>query len=165
MRETKDPTSCVYVCVVVFCFTFIFSYTSSFNIPLLECSAGGRFASFLWLCRPFLCFTRNKNNEKQITRGASHGAKFKFSDNNHKSLDKSKMSAEYVAQLTAKVANLGMTEEDNVKVAEAYAYVDEKEAGILDIDDIGRLLEAAGKPLPGLYFFVFGDLLTRGLPH
>jgi len=59
------------------------------------------------------------------------------------------MSAEYVAQLTAKVANLGMTEEDNVKVAEAYAYVDEKEAGILDIDDIGRLLEAAGKPLPG----------------
>jgi len=63
--------------------------------------------------------------------------------------DKSKMSAEYVAQLTAKVANMGMTDEDNVKVAEAYAYVDEKEAGILDIDDIGRLLEAAGKPLPG----------------
>lgn len=59
------------------------------------------------------------------------------------------MSAEYVAQLTAKVANMGMTDEDNVKVAEAYAYVDEKEAGILDIDDIGRLLEAAGKPLPG----------------
>merc|ERR1711935_411511 len=31
--------------------------------------------------------------------------------------DKSKMSAEYVAQLTAKVANMGMTDEDNVKVA------------------------------------------------
>ena len=60
------------------------------------------------------------------------------------------MSAEYVAQLVAKLGNLGMTDEDNVKVAEAYAYVDEKEEGALDIDDIGRLLEAAGKPLAGI---------------
>jgi len=59
------------------------------------------------------------------------------------------MSAEYVAQLVAKLGNLGMTDEDNVKVAEAYAYVDEKEEGTLDIDEIGRLLEAAGKPLAG----------------
>ena len=65
-------------------------------------------------------------------------------------LDKSKMSAEYVAQLVAKLGDLGMTDEDNVKVAEAYAYVDEKEEGALDIDDIGRLLEAAGKPLAGI---------------
>lgn len=61
------------------------------------------------------------------------------------------MSAEYVEQLTAQVAALGMNAEDNVKVAEAYAYVDEKETGLLDIDDIGRLLEAAGKPLPGSF--------------
>ena len=60
------------------------------------------------------------------------------------------MSAEYVAQLVAKLGDLGMTDEDNVKVAEAYAYVDEKEEGALDIDDIGRLLEAAGKPLAGI---------------
>ena len=60
------------------------------------------------------------------------------------------MSAEYVAQLVAKLGNLGMTDEDNVKVAEAYAYVDEKEEGTLDIDEIGRLLEAAGKPLAGI---------------
>lgn len=60
------------------------------------------------------------------------------------------MSAEYVAQLVTKLGNLGMTDEDNVKVAEAYAYVDEKEEGTLDIDEIGRLLEAAGKPLAGI---------------
>ena len=36
-----------------------------------------------------------------------------------------------------------------VKVAEAFACVDEKEIGTLDIDDIGKLLEASGKPLPG----------------
>lgn len=59
------------------------------------------------------------------------------------------MSAEYVAQLVTKLGNLGMTDEDNVKVAEAYAYVDEKEEGTLEIDEIGRLLEAAGKPLAG----------------
>lgn len=39
-----------------------------------------------------------------------------------------------------------------VKVAEAFACVDEKEIGTLDIDDIGKLLEASGKPLPGKLF-------------
>merc|ERR1711893_373827 len=63
--------------------------------------------------------------------------------------DKSNMSAEYVEKLVAQVAGLGMNDEDNLKVAEAYAYVDEKETGTVDIDDLGKLLEAAGTPLPG----------------
>ena len=41
-----------------------------------------------------------------------------------------------------------------VKVAEAFACVDEKEIGTLDIDDIGKLLEASGKPLPGKLLIV-----------
>ena len=44
-----------------------------------------------------------------------------------------------------------MEKDDHVKVAEAFASVDQKETGLLDIDDLGRLLEASGKPLPGTH--------------
>ena len=59
------------------------------------------------------------------------------------------MSVEYVEQLIQKLDSLDLETEDKVKVAEAFACVDEKEVGTLDIDDIGKLLEASGKPLPG----------------
>ena len=59
------------------------------------------------------------------------------------------MSAEYVELLIQKLDSLDLETEDKVKVAEAFACVDEKEVGTLDIDDIGKLLEASGKPLPG----------------
>ena len=68
---------------------------------------------------------------------------------NYNCLDKSKMSAEYVEQLIQKLDSLDLETEDKVKVAEAFACVDEREVGTLDIDDIGKLLEASGKPLPG----------------
>ena len=66
------------------------------------------------------------------------------------------MSAEYVEQLIQKLDSLDLETEDKVKVAEAFACVDEKEVGTLDIDDIGKLLEASGKPLPGNFRLTSG---------
>ena len=59
------------------------------------------------------------------------------------------MSVEYVADLVKCLESLNMGGEDNLKVAEAFASVDERETKNCDIDDLGRLLEASGKPLPG----------------
>jgi len=51
--------------------------------------------------------------------------------------------------LTQKISQLGMGQDDMAKVAEAFAQVDKRKTGSLDIDELGSLLEAAGKPLPG----------------
>ena len=59
------------------------------------------------------------------------------------------MSAEYVADLVKCLESLNMGGEDNLKVAEAFASIDGRETRNCDIDDLGRLLEASGKPLPG----------------
>lgn len=56
---------------------------------------------------------------------------------------------EYVAELIERVSSLGMGSEDNSRVADAWANIDSRKSGSLDIDDLGRLLDAAGKPLPG----------------
>ena len=56
---------------------------------------------------------------------------------------------EYVESLTQKISQLGMGQDDMAKVAEAFAQVDKRKTGSLDIDELGSLLEAAGKPLPG----------------
>ena len=54
-----------------------------------------------------------------------------------------------MADLVKCLESLNMGGEDNLKVAEAFASVDERETKNCDIDDLGRLLEASGKPLPG----------------
>lgn len=56
---------------------------------------------------------------------------------------------EYIAALAEEIAHLGMEPDDTAKVAEAYASVDKRCAGSLDVDELGKLLDAAGKPLPG----------------
>ena len=56
---------------------------------------------------------------------------------------------EYIAELTEQVAQLGMGMDDTVKIAEAFAAVDQKKTRVLDIDDLGKLLEEASMPLPG----------------
>ena len=43
-----------------------------------------------------------------------------------------------------------MEDEDNTKVAEAFAYHDDQNVGAIEIDLLGNLLEAAGRPLPGI---------------
>ncbi|CBY21875.1 unnamed protein product [Oikopleura dioica] len=56
---------------------------------------------------------------------------------------------DYVAELIQEIKNLDLENEDINKVAEAFAHVDKKKEGSVDIDSLGDLLDEVGKPLPG----------------